>query len=169
MGVSARAGVAFPADGVGTPILAVDEAGNLAPVGITKGDDCSTQDVHLPSASTAAVITLAAVADRAHVVSGLIISLNGSGTLTVDTTLTIADGSDTVFQIGIEAKGVYVIPFTPPKRGRSGRAMTITLTDPGDNVTAKLNLMGHWLTFVIAGGELDFNDEMNSGLLALSF
>lgn len=171
MSVSARAGTAFPANGVGTPLLGVDRDGNLAPLKVG-AEPVSTNELNVPAAHTAAVITLAAATDQAHVVSGVIYSYAGAANLPSEVApgrLTIADGSDTIFDIDIPSSGVFSIQFSPPKQGRAGRAMTITLADGGASVQGKLNLTGHWTVYTVSGGSADFSDETSSGLLGLFF
>ncbi len=171
MSVSARAGDAFPANGIGTPILVVDQNGNLGPLK-AGGDPVSTNELNVPAAHTDAVITLAAVTGEAHIVSGIAWSYGGVANLPSYVAmgrLTIADGSDTIFDLDIGAPGIGSVVFDPPKRGRSGRAMTVTLADGGASVQGKVNLLGHWMVTVSASGALDFSDEANSGDLMFFF
>ncbi len=160
MGVSALAGTPFV--GIGTPILGVDGAGNLSPIAVG-GDSPATNEVHAPATHTAAVLTWAAEANKAHVVKDIVFSYASTGTITTGN-LIIADGSDTIFNVDITIKDVVTLPIT--RKGHAGRAMTITLADAGADVTGKLNAT-HYLVNQVAGGELDLNDEMNSGLLML--
>lgn len=165
MGVSARAGQAFPANGVGTPMLGVDLAGNLAPL---RGgaDPATTNEIHVPAAATAAVLTFNAETDTAHVIYDVAWSYSGAPT---GGRLTIADGSDTILDLDITAAGPGSITFGRGKQGHAGRAMTITLASGAGAVVGKLNASHGVAGGVTAGGAMDFSDEMNSGLFPLFF
>lgn len=170
MSVSALSGTAFT--GVGTPMLGVDSAGNLAPLSSSQADPATTSELHVPADNTAAVITRAAETDIAHVVYEITWSLFGTGTLAATASnLKIEDGSDTIFDMDISAKGQDQVIFPLGKRGHSGRAMTITLEAGGAaNIQGKLSATCLKKYVPLGGGgELDFGDESNSGLLLLFF
>ena len=164
MSVSARAGDAFPVNGVGTPMLGIGQDGNLAPL---RGgaDPVTTNEVHVPAAATAAVLTFAAEPDAAHVVREVTWSYSASPT---GGRLTIADGSDTIFDIDITAAGPGQALFGSGKQGHVNTAMTITLASGAGAVVGKVNA-SHFTTRVVAGGLADFSDAPNSGLMLLFF
>lgn len=111
-----------------------------------------------------AVITLPAIAGRAYQITGGIAwSYSGAGTLSGGN-LTIKDGSTTVFDLDISAKGQDVAPAvltTTP-----GNALVVTLAAGGSNVTGKVNLLG---VLTIDGapqgsaGQMNYSDWQQSG------
>lgn len=125
-------------------------------------------DIHVPNAATAAVVTLAAAgAMYANVVAGIAYSYSATPT---GGKLTIADGSETVLDLDVPAAGEKVLNFIPPRKGRPGRAMTITLASGAGAVQGKLAVLGHWLeSSVGVGGMFDFSDDSESGLAPLLF
>lgn len=165
MGAVARYGDAFGVGGYGTPMLGVDAAGNLAPLRTDSDNQTSTNEVHVPAANTAAVLTYAATTDIAHIITSLVFSYTGSGTL-AGGNLKVEDGSDTVFSMDITTKEWGCLPIK--KVGHAGRSMTITLAAGGADVTGKINA-SHFTISATAGGAIDFSDEMNSGILTLFF
>lgn len=152
------------ADGViGTVALGIDANGAFVPLPVTAPDLTTTNEVHAPAAATAAVLTFAAQTDLAHVLSEVTWSYSAAPT---GGGLVIADGADTIFTIAITAAGPGQVVFPRGKRGRSGRAMTVTLADPGGTVVGKVNA-SHYTIEVIAGSILDFSDESNSGWIGV--
>lgn len=103
---------------------------------------CDAADVNAPSSNTAAVVTYAATAGAAHVVSGIGWSYSGSPTAG---NLKIEDGSgNTVFSLDITAGGPGFLPFDPHKRGTVNTAMIVTLAAGGSGVSGKVSVLGHW-------------------------
>lgn len=165
MSVSAHAGDVSSATLAGVPILGVDAEGKLALMPIASTDLVATNEVHVPAAATPAVLTYAASVDVAHVLSEVTWSYSAAPT---GGSLIIADGSDTIFKVAITAAGPDQVIFPRGKRGHSGRAMTVTLASGGGAVEGIVNAT-HYTQEVVAGGLLDFSDEMNSGYMPLFF
>lgn len=161
--MSARAGTAFPANGIGEVLLGVDQSGALAPIPIGSGDTSTTGDTNVPSAATAAVLSYSASAGVAHGVFDITWSYSAAPT---GGRLTMADGSDTILDIDITSAGPGQVRFDKGRRGHSGRAMTITLASGAGAVVGKLNA-SHYVIDVVAGGMFDFGDEVNSGLIGI--
>lgn len=159
-----RAGDLFQSTDIGVPMLGIDSSGRLAPL---RGgaDVVATNEVHVPAAATAAVLTFAAETDTAHVVWDICWSYSAAPT---GGRLTIADGSDTVFDITITAAGPGQVQFPKGKQGRSGRAMTITLASGAGAVEGKVNA-SHTTVAESSDGLVDLSDEANSGLMILFF
>jgi hypothetical protein len=129
-------------------------------------DQFEVEEVNVPSAGAAAVITLPARGtDLANVITGVAYSYDAAPTAGG---LTIADGSDTVFSLDITAGGENVILWSPPRKGKPNRAMVITLLD-GGSVQGKLNVMGSWIEHSPMVGQFLFNDPLESGLIPLFF
>lgn len=150
-----------------TCVAGVGQDGSWKPMPLEtlEADAFSADEVNVPSVHTAAVLTFAAQGNNvANAISGVAYSYSGSGTL-AGGRMTIADGSDTVFDIDVTALGSYVLPFKPPRRGRANTSMTITLADGGANVQGKLNVLAHWGDVVQLVGQTNFSDPSNSGLL----
>lgn len=99
---------------------------------------------HAPAANTAAVVTKAAVAGKKHVITGLIVSYTGSGTLAGGNVIIEDVSGTTVFSLNFEAKGTFVIPFpTPMRTAAVNTAMIVTLAAGSANVSGVVNLMGY--------------------------
>ncbi len=166
MGVSARAGDAFGPTSVGTPILGVDRNGNLAPIAGVGADPVATNETGTSGAGAAVTLTYAAETDKAHVIRDVVCSYDTTPT---GGGLSIKDGgTDVIFTVDIGAAGINIIPFGYGKQGRAGRAMTVTLAAGGGAVVGKINA-SHYVVTSIAGGMMDFSDELNSGLYTLFF
>lgn len=163
MSVSARAGDAFSETGIGVPMLGVNAAGALEPLSTSLPDLSTTNEVHIPAAATAAVLTYAAETGVAHVLSEVSWSYSAAPT---GGSLIIADGADTIFKVAITAAGPNQLMFPKGKRGHSGRAMTVTLASGAGAVEGIVNAT-HYTVEVVAGTFLDFSDEMNSGLIGM--
>ena len=89
----------------------------------------STSDVHEPAAATAAVLTYAAVAGVAHVLSGIAWSYDNDPT---GGSLKVENGAGTtVFSVSITKGGPGFIPFNPPLRSSINTALVITLASGG--------------------------------------
>lgn len=102
----------------------------------------STADVHAPAANTAAQITYAAVAKRAHAVSGVAWSYSGTPT---GGNLKLENGAgNTVFALDISSAGAGLIVFPHPKRGAPNTALIVTLAAGGAGVSGKLSVLNHW-------------------------
>lgn len=165
MSVSAREGQASDQGTLGVPVLVRDQEGSWAALETLRPEPVETNEVHAPSANTAAILTFAAAEfETAHCLSGLAWSYGGSGTL-AGGNLKIEDGSETIFSMDIGAKGQDAIYFEPAKMGTPGRAMTATLAAGGADVSGKLNALGHWLRHKKLVGAANLNNENNSGLI----
>lgn len=151
--------------GIQTPVAGVGQDGSWRPIPLEtlEADPFSTDEVNVPSVHTAAALALPAQGfGVANTVGTINCSYSGTGTL-AGGRLTIADGSETVFDIDLSSKVNYTFQFSPPKRGRSNTAMTITLADGGADVQGKLNA-SHWTDFIQLVGQTDFTDPQNSGI-----
>lgn len=100
---------------------------------------------HQPSASTAAVVTLAAPDStehpgRAWAIGGIIASVSATTTVTI----TISNGGTTAFLLDWTpaAADVLCIPFAEPVKGDPNAAVVITVSDPGDGISAKVAVYG---------------------------
>lgn len=111
---------------------------NLSPV------PCSSGDVSVPAANTAAVVTYAAVSGRKHIITGIAWSYNAVPT---NGNLKVEDVSGTtVFSMDITAAGPGVITFPQPKCSvAANTAMIVTLAAGGALVTGKLSILNHYL------------------------
>lgn len=99
-------------------------------------------DVHAPAAATAAVVTYAADASAAHIVSGIAWSYSAAPT---GGNLKIEDGAgNTVFSIDITAAGPGYIYFEPAKKGTLNTAMIVTLASGAGSVVGKVSVINHW-------------------------
>lgn len=166
MGVSAREGQSWAANPIGTPMLGVDANGQLAPITLSSGDGVATNEVHVPAAATAAVLTYAADTGVAHGLWEITYSYSAAPT---GGRLTVTDGaSDVVLDIDITAAGPNQLIFPKGKLGTAGRSMVVTLASGAGAVVGKLNA-SHYTVTVSAGGVVNFGDEMNSGLMGLFF
>jgi hypothetical protein len=100
----------------------------------------TTADVVVASANADAVITYSAAgAGISNAITGVAWSYNG-----VPTTgrLTVADGSNVIFDIDITTAGPGVFTFPFIKKGTANTAMTIKLFAGGSNVVGKVNALG---------------------------
>jgi len=96
---------------------------------------------HYPTGNTAAVITIAAVADQRIIIDSIQWSYSGAPT---GGRLSITDGGVTIFDIDITAAGPGGFGLTLPASGglkspAAGSAIVITLAAGGAGVTGKLN------------------------------
>lgn len=160
-----REGTAHNYGDLQTPVAGVGQDGSWKPLPLEtlEADAWSTDEVNVPSAHTAAAIAFPAQGfGFANTIGSIVCSYSGSGTLSGGR-LTVADGSDTVFDVDISALGTYTFQFSPPKRGHSNTAMTVTLADGGANVQGKVNA-SHWTDFIQLVGQTDFSDPQNSGI-----
>ena len=104
---------------------------------------CDPADVHAPASNTAAVVTYAAVADKAHAITGIMWSYSGGDP--TGGNIKIEDGSgNTVFSLDITAKGPGFLPFEPAKKGTANTAMIVTLAAGGSGVSGKVSIPNHW-------------------------
>jgi hypothetical protein len=111
--------------------------------GQTPTDLVEAADVSAPAANTAAVVTYAAEAGRAHVVSGIVWSYQGGDP--TGGNLKIEDGAGVVvFNVDITTEGAGFFPFPVPKRGTKNTAYIITLAAGGASVVGKLSILNHW-------------------------
>lgn len=89
----------------------------------------------------AATLTFTGYPGMRHVISGVVCSYDsdpaGGG-------LTIKDGSTTIFQVDIPAKGVYVIPLSNPIIITAGANLVVALLSGGGSVKGKVNAT-RWL------------------------
>lgn len=121
-----------------------------------------TTDVDAPAASTAAVLTYAGAVGVVHCLGALYWSLAGSGTIdNAGVNLSVADGANTVFSVDVAAKGPGFLPLVPSLMGTNGNAMTVTLADPGDNLTAKVNARHYELPGTEAGQQTDYGYDFS--------
>ncbi len=100
----------------------------------------STDDIHEPASNTTAVITYSAVASIQHIISDVFFSYSDDPT---GGGLTIEDGANTIFSIGIAHGGAGFIPLIPPKKGTANTNLVITLAAGGAGITGKLSVT-HW-------------------------
>lgn len=151
--------------GLGTPALGRGRDGVFRYIDAypESPDPVSTDETATSSAGAAVSITFLAQTDSAHVISGVAWSYDAAPT---GGALSIKDGaSDVVYTSDITSAGTSQVLFNPPKQGRSGRSMILTLAAPGGAVVGKVNSLGHWTRYILSGGFLDFSDENNSGLI----
>ncbi len=95
---------------------------------------------HAPAINTAAIITLAAIAAKGHVLQQISYSYVGAAPA-ANGNLIVEDGSGTtVFNIDLSLEGERSIYFDPPLKGSKNTAMIITLAAGGASVTGKLNV-----------------------------
>ena len=87
---------------------------------------------HAPAANTAAVVTLAATAARAHVLSQIIWSYDGDPT---GGSLTISIGGVALPSFAITSGGPGFLTFWPPIKGHVNEAIVVTLAAGGAGVT----------------------------------
>jgi len=140
--------------------------GNYKTAALIESDQFEVEEVNVPGAGVAAVITLPARGtDLANVITGVAYSYSDAPTAGG---LTIADGADTVFSLDIMAGGENVITWSPPRKGKPNRAMVITLLD-GGSVQGKLNVMGSWIEHSPLVAQALFNDPDQSFLIPLFF
>lgn len=110
----------------------------------------TTPQTSAETATTAAgggncVITYAGIQNQRQVIRGGIAWSYAGGGGFAGGTLTIADGTTTIFQIDITAAGPGFIPL-PQITGTPGLKMVVTLTDAGSgNGANKLNILGHYV------------------------
>lgn len=103
-------------------------------------DNQVVADVHAPATSTAAIITYAADAYGAHVISGVAWSYTAAPT---GGNLQIEDGSgNVIFSVDITAAGPGYFAFPDGLKGSVNTAMIITLAD-GGATTGKVTTFGH--------------------------
>lgn len=169
MGISIQEGsVHQPGAGFGTPVMGVSLDGTYRPMSLAglEPDEFSVDELNVPAAGTAAIITLPARGvDLANVISGVAFSYASAPT---GGGLTIADGDDTVFSLDVTAAGLQVIEFDPPRKGKPNRAMVITVAD-GGAMQMKLNLLSSWIVFSPLNGQFNFNDADQSDLIPFFF
>ncbi len=130
----------------------------------TREEPCAVNAADTAAATHAAAsIVYGAVTGLAHAIGGLAVSYSGT---TPAGTLTIQDGSTTVFSIDLVGAGVTLLPFRSARVGTPGNSLTVTLSDGGAGVVGKVNVTEHFLlsgVYVTPG--MDFGDADNSGLL----
>lgn len=78
-----------------------------------------------------------------HLISGVAWSYSAAPPL--GALLTILDGANIIFALGITAAGPGTVNFIPPKCGASSTVLTITLSAGGAGVNGRLNVLGHWV------------------------
>ena len=163
MSVSALAGSSSSAN-IGTPMLGVDSAGNFA---FLRGgaDAVATNETATSGAGADVSMTWDAETNVAHVLRDLVWSYSAAPT---GGEVLVLDGTDTVVDFHVTAAGPGSVSFGSGKQGHAGRLMTVTLKGGGGAIVGKINA-SHLVVSSIAGGALDFGDEMNSGLLMLLF
>jgi hypothetical protein len=132
-----------------SPVVAQGAAGAAAwpvegkaggvPVGVREATaPAAAAHVNAPAANTAAVITLAATADKKHYVPRVAWSYDAVPT---GGRLTITDDGTTVFDMSITADGPGVIDLGI-ESAAVNKAMVITLAAGGAAVTGKVNVPG---------------------------
>lgn len=97
--------------------------------------DFKAGQLHVPAAATAAVITLAAVANRQHAIHDIHYSYDATPT---GGNILITDDGTTVFDLDIPAAGEKHLPIG--LRGDFGAAVVITLASGGGAVQGKLHV-----------------------------
>lgn len=169
MSVSAREGLDHVYGDVGTPVIGVGQDGKnkIFPLSTFDPDEFTISEVNVPGLdATDAVITLPARGvDMVNVISGIAFSYDDTP---APGNLIIEDGSDTVFNIDVTVGGPHIIPFVPPRKGKSNREMTITLAGVA-SMAGKVNVLGSWVEYSPATGSFEFNDSDQSGLIMLFF
>ncbi len=108
----------------------------------TTAVSADTGDVATPVSNTAAVVTYVAVLNHSHYIDGIAWSYAGGNP--TGGNLKIEDGAGVVFSMDITSAGAGFIPFSRPKYGTVGNAMTITLAAGGGGVTGKVSVINHW-------------------------
>ena len=103
--------------------------------------DAATEDIHVPAANTAAIVSYPATPTVYHVITGIAWSYDAAPT---GGRLSIIMNGSTVFDVDITAAGPGFIPFDPPKRFGVGDAVSVTLAAGGVGITGKCNVLGHW-------------------------
>lgn len=102
--------------------------------------EASSDNVDQPAANTAAEITLFNIAGIPQVIGGVAWGYDADPT---GGSLTITDGTDTLFYVPITKGGPGYFNFIPPmKSGADG--FVITLAAGGEGVTGSLSVMSHW-------------------------
>jgi len=91
-------------------------------------------------ANSDVTITYPARVGSTHLISGIAWSYDDTptGRITVDY------AGHRVFDIDITQGGPGFIPFDPPKCGRLGLPLSITLYAGGAGIIGKLNIISHW-------------------------
>jgi len=98
-------------------------------------------DLHAPTAATAAIVTLAAVAGKKHILSQITYSYSATPT---GGNLKIEDDGATIFSIDIPAAGEKQIFFRQPMRQAvANKALVVTLASGAGAVVGKVNV-SHW-------------------------
>jgi len=93
--------------------------------------------LHVPSAATAAIVTLAAVAGEIHVIDQITWSYSAAPT---GGRLTVAINSVTVLDIDITSAGPGSIQFTRGLHGIDNQAVVVTLASGAGSVAGKVNV-----------------------------
>ena len=100
----------------------------------------SNGNVNQPAVNTAAQIIYQSIAGVPQVIAGVAWGYDGDPT---GGSLTIDDGTDTLFYVPITKGGPGYFQFNPPMR--SGVAgFRITLAAGGAGITGSLSVLGHW-------------------------
>lgn len=103
--------------------------------------DASTNDVHVPAANTAAIVSYPATPTVYHVIGGVAWSYDDDPT---GGRLTIVMNGSTVLDLDITTGGPGFIPFDPPKRFGVGDAVSVTLAAGGVGIQGKVSVLSHW-------------------------
>lgn len=133
-----------------------------------QAENVRVTDYNAPGvANTAAVVYIPSASLVAHVITAVDFSYAGTGALSGGS-ITIADGSTTIWSMGISNYDAYTKFFDPPLRITPGNGATITLTAGGSAATGTLAVQRYlepWYQAV--GMATDFSLSSNSGYLAL--
>ena len=116
--------------------------------------------------NTAATVYVPSASLVAHVITAIDFSYYGSGTCAG--TITITDGSTTVWSLSVSNLDAYTKFFDPPLRITPGNGATVTLSAGGAAVYGTLAVQRYlepWYESV--GMATDFSLSANSGYLAL--
>jgi hypothetical protein len=98
----------------------------------------SSSNVHFPAANTAAVVTKGAPGEGVkHVLGGIYWSYNDTPS---GGSVSVVDGSTSVFSEGVTSGGPGYFPFQPPMSLTENAQMIVTLAAGGAGVTGRLNL-----------------------------
>lgn len=125
----------------------------------------TANDIHAPSSNTAATITYPSISRTTHIIEEIDFSYSGTPTGGL---LTVADGSTTVWEIGLPASGAFFKRFNPPIKGTPEGAVTITLAAGGSGVSGIISC-GHTTEIapLYQAQATDFEIAQNSGYAAV--
>ena len=103
--------------------------------------DAATDDVHVPAANVAAIVSYPATPTVYHILSGFAWSYDAAPT--GGNVIIVMNGS-TVFDLDVTVAGPGFFLFDPPKRFGVGDAVSVTLAAGGLGIQGKVSVLGHW-------------------------